>query len=293
VQREDELGLGALLALIARRWLLIGVIVVACTGLGVAAALLMTPVYRAEILVMPADGDDSGGTLSSLAAQFGSLASLVGDNLSGGGDREEALALLGSRALATQFISDSGLLPVFFADKWDSAAQRWVVEGDDAPTMADAYKLFNESIRGISVNSQTGLITLSIEWTDPDLAAAWANELIARVNASMRDRTIEEAERSIEFLNKEIDKTSVVDLRAAIFSLVESQVKRIMLANARDQYAFKIIDPAVPAEKDQFVRPRRMLIAASAFVAGVLLAGFMALAADVYGRWRRDNAARR
>ena len=65
-----------------------------------------------------------------------------------------------------------------------------------------------------------------------------------------------------------------------------------MLANGRPDYAFRIVDPAVPPEIR--AAPHRSLLLIAGFVVGVLLGGMLILAWDwVYRqreRLRRDTA---
>jgi uncharacterized protein involved in exopolysaccharide biosynthesis len=68
-------------------------------------------------------------------------------------------------------------------------------------------------------------------------------------NERIRARAIDEANRNIKFLNEQIDKTRVVEVQRLIFSLIENETKTLMLANARTEYAFTVIDPAVPPER--------------------------------------------
>jgi uncharacterized protein involved in exopolysaccharide biosynthesis len=54
-----------------------------------------------------------------------------------------------------------------------------------------------------------------------------------------------------------------------MYNLIENQTKSLMLANARDEYAFVVVDPAVPPEKR--VRPQRALIVAVGLLLGFAL----------------------
>ena len=69
----------------------------------------------------------------------------------------------------------------------------------------------------------------------------------------------------------------VIELRQGIYRLIESQIEMVMLANVRDEYAFKILDPAVPAEPNQFIRPKRLMIVIVGFMLGLLLGVSVAL----------------
>ena len=244
---------------------------------GVAVALLTRPVYRAEILLVPVQDNAGLGGLAGLAGQFGGLASLAGLSLPQDQIRTEAVATLRSRALAQEFIDARSLMPVLFERKWDPDKAAW--RGSAAarpPTMGDALLLFDKSIREVREDSKTGLVTLRIDWHDRELAAAWANELVERTNERLRAQAIAEADQSIAYLNRELAKTQNVELSAAINRLIESQIKRKTLAAVQPQFAFKVVDPAIVADADKRVRPKRKLIVVAFALAGLLLGVLLA-----------------
>lgn len=258
--------------------LMILAIVVTTTILAVVVTLFMTPVYRSEVLLASTISDNSRGNWPAFAAQFGALASAAANNLSGGSSKDHAVAILRSRSFAEEFISSENLLPLLFSGRWDSDGNRWnVSEEEDIPSVSDGYKLFNGRIRSVTESRKTGLVTVSFEWTDRELAAQWANRFVERLNQYLRSKDIAEAERSIEFLNRELEKSSVVELRQGIFRLVEQQVETVMLANVREEYAFKVLDPAVVADENANVRPRTALIVFGAFMISLLTAVVIAM----------------
>jgi len=266
---EDEINLLDLFRIIWKsKWLILSITALS-TGIAVAAAYLMPPIYRSEVLMAPVSEEQSG-RLSSLAGQFGGLAAIAGINL--GGDtasKEEAVALLKSRALTEQFIKDEKLITVLFYKDWDAKNKKWDVNNeDDIPTIRDAFKKFDEDVRSIKVDRKTGLVTLSIEWKNPKLSADWAGKLVARVNAQMRKRAIEDAEKSLAYLNKELKKTSAVEMHEAIYSLIEGQIKTIMLANVREEYSFKVIDPPAIPNNDDEIWPNKKIFGGTGLSVG-------------------------
>src|SRR5688572_31386934 len=87
--------------------------------------------YEASIILSPVTTTaDSGqmGALGSIASEFGGLASLAGISLGADTKRAEALAILQSQALTEKFIASNDLLPVLYADDWDSARKQWRVD---------------------------------------------------------------------------------------------------------------------------------------------------------------------
>ena len=55
----------------------------------------------------------------------------------------------------------------------------------------------------------------------------------------------------VEYLNQELEKTNVAELRQAIYRLIEAQIKQKTLARLRDEYVFRVLDPAAPPDSDE------------------------------------------
>lgn len=241
--------------------------------LSLVTAFLMTPAYRATVVLIPASQEHA--SLGSSLGSLGGLAALAGFNLGGSNSTtQEALGLLQSRQFGYSFISDNHLVQQFFDDKWDSSAGKWKVPEDDQPTMAEAYRYFDRKVRGLIEDKKTGLITLQITWRDREAAAKWANMIVERLNTEMQRRAIERADASLGFLKKELDATAVVDTRNSINRLIENQVNQRMLASVTSEYAFRVVDRAVTPSKYDKVRPRKLLMALAGAFLG-LLAGIV------------------
>ena len=274
-QGSQDIDLFGLLSVMFDNKLIISIFTILGFGLATALAFWMTPVYRGEVALLPADQDAESDSLSALGGQFGGLASLAGIDLTGDHAKQEAMATLKSRSFTLDFIRDMNLMPILFEDKWDPNAEKWASSDvSEHPSEWDAYKEFDETVRFIEEEPGSGVIVLAIEWRDRELAATWANELANRVNKKLRDKAILEAQTSIDYLRKELEKTSVVELQHGIYRLIENHINKIMLANVRDEYAFEIIDVAMVPDEDDFSSPKRFLIMAM----GLLLGGFFGLA---------------
>lgn len=256
-----------------RRWLILGSALLFTAALA-AVAFLTRPVYRATTVLVPASIEAGGaGGIGAMLGQFGGLASLAGVNLGGGAnnDTEVSLAVLRSREFTEAFIRDRNLLPLIFEECWDAQAKRWKGDKEDWPTLAQGYKEFDREIRSVAFDRKTGLVTLQVDWHDPEVAADWANDLIARANAEMRRRAIADSRASVEYLEKELAATITVDTRTAISRLMEAQIKQRMLANVTVEYAFRVIDRALAPDLKDMIRPKRLLLVAFGFVLGLLV----------------------
>lgn len=274
---DDEISLAEIVAVLAARKWMIFLSTLATALLAAVVAFAMTPMYRAEVLVAPAKDGDSKGGLSMLSGQFGGLASLAGVSLGGGGDKSQAIATLNSRALTDRYIQDQNLLPVLFSNRWDADKKTFKPDHfGKLPSQWDGNKLFSKEIRSIAEDKKTGLVTLSIEWKDPQQAAQWANDLVKLTNSTLRDRAIADSTRNLDYLNQQLEKTSVVELRQAIYRLLETEVKNIMVAKGSEEYAFKVIDPAVvPQDKS---KPKRGLFILVGGLLGLVMGALYALA---------------
>lgn len=287
---DDDLSIADFVGLIRQRWRLIALVTLVCTALTTAAAFLMTPVYEAEVVLAPAK-EEGTSALDKLAGSFGGFAELAGVDLGGGSSsKDEAVALLQSKLLTTQFIKDENLLPVLFARKWDAESGAWKeTDPDEIPSLEDAFKLWDEDIRTVETSTTSELITLTIEWKDRELAARWAAELVRRANELMRARAIADAGSSINFLKSELEKTNVLEVRQAIYSLAESHFKTMALAKAREEYYFRVIDPPVAPDRDDFVSPKRALMIAAAVIGGAMLGLMVVIFLNALSPAQRDS----
>jgi uncharacterized protein involved in exopolysaccharide biosynthesis len=245
--------------------------------LAAAVAFLTTPIYRATVVLTPVDTAESRGALSRLMGQFGGLASLAGVSIGGSQSKDEAIAILKSEAFSAGIIEEARLLPIFFPKHWDARRSQFQADDpDDVPTMADALEVFDKRVRSVIEDRDRGLISVRIEWRDRELAARLANLIATRLNEQMRTRRIAELDKNIQYLRQTLQETDSLELRQAAYSLVEAQLNERMMANGREEFAFRVVDPARVPDADRYIRPRRALLIAIGAMAGLLAAGLFA-----------------
>lgn len=288
LERRD-IGLDGLLTVIwGGRWLLL-IFVLVFGSAAIAYSYVATKWYVAQTVLIPATQNN----ISGLESQLGNLAmltSLAGVNLQEGNNTAESLGVLQSHDFARQFIEDQKLLHLFFWKDWDAKAGRWK-ESDPQhqPDIRDAIRYFDQSILIVNEDRKTGLVTLSIRWKDPVLAAAWANMIVDRLNAQMRAQALAEGEENIEYLRQEMSSTTQMNVQVAIAQLIETELQKTMIARSNREFAFRVIDHAeVPKIRDW---PRRGVVVVLGIFAGGLF-GLMALfARDVLKRLSRGALA--
>jgi LPS O-antigen subunit length determinant protein (WzzB/FepE family) len=254
------------------KWLILATVLV-LGGLATTLAFMITPMYRAETVLIPVSEDESADAVSSLTGQIGGLASLVGGAAAAGGTTAtESLAILTSRDFIEQFITDEHLLPVLFADRWNARTGQWQVEDPkDIPSLQDAFLFFNDTLYRIQQDRLTGLITMQLDWYDTALAVHWSELLVARLNQRMRTHTVTETDRSIRYLRDELKSAVEIELRQAMNRLVENQEKRAMYARIREDYALRVVGRPLKSDLDRPARPKRALMIVLGGFAGLLI----------------------
>lgn len=256
---QEEIDFATVLRLLWRGRFWIGGFMVAFGLLAALHAYITEPVYRSAILVTVRQ-DEIGGPMGALRGQLGGLASLAGIVPGGGNSRrQEFIAYLKSRALAKEFVERSGLMHEFYRSNWNAATKKFEAGSRDrAPTVGDAVDALL-GIRQVDEAARTGLITVSFDWTDRNLAAKWANDYVALANEKLRADAIGDAKQSIAYLTDELSRTTLEPVRQSLFGIMEGRLNQAMLASIEHEFAFKAIDLAEPSEPDKYIRPRRLL----------------------------------
>lgn len=244
-----------LLAWREKRLLVIGILAGVLLAIGVS--FLIKPVYEAEVYLLPMMDETAPGGLG--AGQLGGLASLVGFGEANSSRKDEAIARLHSRKFIREFIIDKNLMPHLFPNDWYPEKESW--DSEESPTIFDGIKKFQEDVLVVSDDITTGVIRVGVRMTDRALAAALANSIVDKLDGDMRAIAISEAEQSYAFLAAELDGATAVELRESIYSLMEDQLEKRMLARVNEGFVFKIIDPATIPQKEDKVRPKRLLMA--------------------------------
>ena len=267
--RADEWNPRTVILLIAARWkgLLLATIVGAATGWGVS--FLKTPTYQADAVLIASEEllSSQAGSMGGLGS-LGALGALAG--ITPGGERQqEAMATLKSRVLVEDYIREKNLLPILFASRWDSAKQKWKAEDPKkAPTLYDGFKLFDKQLRTISEEKKAGVVKISVEWKDPVLAMQWTRDFVDRTNQRLREQALDRSSRNLQYLNDQLEKTSVLEMRTALYKLIENEIKKAMVAQGSKDFAFRFVDPPVIPEKK--AAPKRLMYLIGGWALGLL-----------------------
>ena len=288
-QFDDEIDLRELFMVLWAGKIKIVAITAVFAVASVIYALSVPNQYKATALLAPAQS--SGGGLSGALGQLGGLASLAGVSIGGGEGSEAQIAqeIMKSWNFIEAFIADNDLAVELFAaegwrkgsnelkindDVYDSQNKQWLLENESGvvgpPSSWNLFKTFSERL-AVSEDKRSGLVSVSIEYYSPQIAKQWLDMYVSAVNAHMQQRQVDKVTNNINYLQAQIEKTSIAEMREVFYTIIEEQTKNKMVAEASPEYAFVAVSPSmVPEEKSQ---PKRALIC----ILGTLLGGMLSV----------------
>jgi uncharacterized protein involved in exopolysaccharide biosynthesis len=299
-QYDDEIDLRELFGVLwGHKIKIIGITAVFAV-VSVIYALSIPNQYKASALLAPAQ-QQSGG-LSGALGQLGGLASLAGVSIGGGDSSESQVAqeIMKSWSFIEGFIAVNDLaVEVYAAEGWSRESNQlkfdndvyevktktWLVENDNIgqlgpPTSWQLFEKFSEML-AVSEDKKSGLISVSIEYYSPQIAKQWLDLYISSINKHMQARQVVKVSNNIEYLEAQIEKTSITEMQEVFYTIIEEQIKSQMLAEASPDYAFVAVSPSmVPEEKSQ---PKRALIC----ILGTLLGGILSVLTVLVLRFAR------
>ena len=287
-QYDDEIDLRELFGVLWAGKIKIIAITAVFAVASVNHALSIPNQYKATALLAPTQ---SSGGLSGVLGRLGGLASLAGVSIGGGESSEGQIAqeIMRSWSYIEGFITDNDLAVELAAvqgwnevsnelqfndNVYDTENKQWLIENEDGVTgPPSSWNLF-EAFSGrlaVSEDKRTGLVSVSIEYYSPQVAKRWVDLYVESINRFMQQRQVEKVSNNISYLEAQIEKTAIAEMREVFYTIIEEQTKSKMLAEASPDYAFVAVSPSmVPEEKSQ---PNRAFIC----ISGTLLGGMLSV----------------
>ena len=286
-QYDDEIDLRELFDVLWAGKIKIIAITAVFAVASVNQALSVPDQYKATALLAPAQS--SGAGLSGALGRLGGLASLAGVSI-GGSSSEGQIAqeIMKSWSYIEGFIADNDLAVELIAvqgwnkdsnelqindNVYDTENKQWLIENEAGVTgPPSSWNLFKAFSGRLAVSeTRSGLVSVSIEHYSPQVAKRWVDLYVESFNRFMQQRQVDKATRSIAYLQEQVDRTSIAEMREVFYTIIEEQIKSKMLAEASPDYAFVVVGPSmVPEKKSQ---PNR----ASISILGALLGGILSV----------------
>ena len=289
-QYDDEIDLRELFGVLWAGSRKIIAITAVFAFVSVIYALSLSDQYKATVLLAPAQSDSSD--LSGALGQLGGLASLAGVDIGGGDSSEAKMAqeIMKSWSFIDGFIADNDLAVELCAVQdwsqgsnellindgvYDTENKQWLSSKNECdvrgpPSSWVLFQAFSERLV-VSENKKTGLVAVHIEYYSPQIAKQWLDMYVAAINAHMQQRQMEKVTNNINYLQAQIEKTSIAEMREVFYTIIAEQTKNKMVAEASPEYAFVAVSPSMVPEVTS--QPQRRFIC----TLGTLLGGMLSV----------------
>ncbi|MBI5025655.1 MAG: hypothetical protein HZC12_02795 [Nitrospirae bacterium] len=224
-------------------------------------SFLMPKIYEAKAVITPVTQPKEPGGMSVIAAQF-SIAAPASSNVS------EIVNLLKSNILLEKIITRYDLLKVFFKEGFP--------EGPSKDKIIWGGIRYLKGIMEVKHNQRENIIELSVKFKDPRVAADIINYTLIELTDHMTGEAKRVAETNKKYLESLIDKNSDPFIRQKVYALIAQQIETSMMAEVKENFAFKVLDPArVPDTKiEPKIKKNIMLSFVTSLFIGIFLAFF-------------------
>jgi LPS O-antigen subunit length determinant protein (WzzB/FepE family) len=238
-------------------------------------SLSLPNIYQSNAILAPAESS----SLSKTSSQFSSIASLAGLNTGSSADNKVSIGIeiVHSFGFFDEIINknDNFLFLLIAPIDWDKErneliinteiydvdSEKWVSTSpfsvNGVPSSQDAHRVFLKDF-SMSENEITGLVSTSFNHVSPYVATELLNIVIMELNNKLRNEEILLASKSKQYLEEEVIKAQLSDVRVAISDLIQQQIGKIAMANSSPQYLFKVLANPYPPERK--FKPKRSII---------------------------------
>ena len=261
--------------------------------IGLIYSLMLPNLYESETLLVPVDS--SSDSISGALRSYSGLAGLAGINLPSGANNSnsaKAIETLSSLSFFENNIMPKIFLPDLMAIKswnyetnsinyessiFDIKSKKWVRDFSYPqkliPSAQESFEYYIHDHLNVTEDKETGFVSLSVKHQSPYIAKQWADLIVEELNTFYRLKDKAESEKAVAYLNKQMALTSLSETKQVIAELIQQEIQKLTLIEAKEAYVFDYVYPPSVMEKSS--EPSRALIfflfSFFGFVIGVLI----------------------
>lgn len=237
--------------------IIVTIVVISVLTTGIVS-LLMTKIYEAKTVIVPATQQSSPLGMSALVAQFG-ISSPTPINAA------ETVNLLKSKILMEKIIKNHDLLPILLEKNPKDKTENEKIWMGIRTLMG---------ITKVNYKQKDNVIELSVQFKDPKIATDIVNYYLTELTEHMSNEAKRVALTNKKYLESELNTTSDPFIKTRIYGLIAQQIETAMLTEAKENFAFKVLDP--PKVPDKRIKPKRRQMVIIAFVTSLFMGIFAA-----------------
>ncbi len=252
---DDEINLLDYIRILYKYKILISSIIIVSVITTVITSLLAIEIYQSTAAIIPASPQQERSELSALASRFGVSRAPATSTT-------ELVRLLNSTILMEMVIKKHNLLKLFFKDNKDvKAMPENIREWEGIEKLKNIFK--------VNQVQNTGIIEIAVEYKDPKTSTDLINYILDELTDYMSSEAKRVADTNKNYLESLIDKNADPLIRQKIYSLIAQQIEISMMAEVKENFAFKVLDPPkIPVYR---IRPERTKSVIFAFIISSLI----------------------
>ena len=137
------------------------------------------------------------------------------------------------------------------------------------PSLHETYEYFLKHFLSVSQDKENGMVTIAVQHFSPARAQQLVEKLTDALNDTIKEQDLQEATRSIEYLEKELKNTTESGMQTMFYQLIEQQQQTLMLTKVRSDYVLKVVDKAIVPE-DKFKPKRAFIVILGGLIGGIV-----------------------
>ena len=301
-----------LLGSLSSGWRLVAVLAVAAPLLAGLALRCLPPEHTASMVVGPIarTGASAMGARAPVAMRSDMPLSVLefgnGDEMLS--DFARFVELLSSPPVAARLMTQPGILPHLFPERWDPATGRWhtpggfggwlrglvlALAGREDWAVPDADLVSHHLRRALVIQSPGTNPMRRISYRDSDRAFAVAllQKLTAAADTHLREEAMRRAAAEIDYIRARLAVTQSADSRKALVELLGDQERVATMIGVDLPYAADPIEPPTASAQPDWPNPLLVLPLAAAAGAGLGL--FLVFARQAWREPARRALGRR
>ena len=290
----DEIDIREVLSILIQGKKIIVYITGLLTIIGIIYSLLLPNIYESEALLAPVKEESS---LTGNLSDYSGLAALAGISLPSetkDSNSAKAIEMMGSLSFFENNVLPKIFLPDLMAiDYWDQktnsliyddeifdiTSNSWVREFSYPkkliPSAQESFEIFEKKHFKLAEDKTSGFITLSVRHQSPFIAKQWVEIVVEQINAFYRQKDKSESEKTIDYFNEQMLKTSLSEIKVVTAELLQREIQKLALIEVNKDYVFEYIYAASAMEEKS--QPSRLLIVIIFALLGIILSVFTIL----------------
>jgi hypothetical protein len=257
--------------------------------------------YQAELVVAPTQQD------IGLSKSLSGLASIAGVSLPKGGATSPFalyLQVLQSRSVAEAIYKDEYLMRRMFPQRWNDEMRKWqqpkglrtslarlvtslfIIDSErtEKPTVAEVQRFLSDRLNVVE-NRRDSMAHLYFANEDKEFTILFLTRVHEQADRILRERALKRTEVYIEYLDRQLSKTTVAELRETLSQASAEQQRARMVALSGLPFAAEPVGGISLSARP--VQPNPFLVLVIGIIFSLLLALLLALSWSTVFKNRR------